>query len=831
MAELPCGTVTFLFTDIEGSTRLLQELGDAYADELAKHRASLRRAFAAHDGVEVDTQGDAFFVAFARATDALAAADVGQKALAEGPIRVRMGLHTGEPLLTEDGYVGIDVHRAARIAAAGHGGQVLVSQSTHDLARPDSLRELGEHRLKDLTAPERIYQLGDGDFPPLKSLNQTNLPVQPTPLVGRIRELKEVLELLRSNRLLTLTGPGGSGKTRLALQAAAELTEQFPDGVWFVSLAPVVDPMLVLPTIAATVGAKDELPQELRSKRLLLLLDNLEQVLGVAPELAELLSRAPGVRLLATSRERLSLAGEQEYVVPTLPLDDGVDLFVARARQLDPHFSADGPVVDICRHLDGLPLAIELAAARIKVLTSEEILRRLDRRFDVLRTTARDAPARQRTLRATIDWSHDLLNDEEKDLFGGLAVFAGAFDLAAAEAVAGADVEVLESLVDKSLLRRTQEGRFFMLETIREYALERLEARDDRDDVRIRHAEHAIVRATSDQELLGWLAGIERDYADFHAALTWLAVSGPPTLLLRLAARLGRFWDGRAHLREGRRWLEVALERGPAETTPERAEALSRLGHIAWRQGDLETSAEAAEAAQAAAAALGDERLSARQHMFRAGNALSSGDLDLAASQYEKAAQMLRGLGATPELVTATHDLGLTALLRDDLATSRELIEEAIRLAREISHIDGEANAVGSLGFIELRQARFDRARELLLEALRLEQEIGSPGFSAATNLVGLAAIATAEGDLENASVLLGAYDAYRELIGASHDPTVLNLHGRAIAQLKGKMRPEEIKCALARGSELDLPEAIEYALAQPEQIRDTDAKGPSRPS
>jgi predicted ATPase len=754
-----------------------------------------------------------FFVAFVKATDALAAAAEATEALQPGRIRVRMGLHTGEPLVTEEGYVGIDVHRAARIAAAGHGGQILVSQSTRDLAGSDGLRDLGEHRLKDLTAPERIYQFGDGDFPPLKSLNQLNLPVQPTPLVGRTREIEEVIELLSSNRLLTLTGAGGSGKTRLALQAAAELAEEFPDGVWFASLAPVVDPMVVLPTIAATIGAKVELAEELRSKRLLLLLDNLEQVLDVAPELAELLSRAPGVKLLATSRERLSLAGEQEYVVPPLPLEDAVDLFLARARQLDPHFSADRAVAEVCRRLDGLPLAVELAAARIKVLGSEEILRRLDHRLDVLRTTARDVPARQRTLRTTIDWSYHLLRDEEKDLLAHLAVFAGSFDLAAAEAVAAGDVEVMESLVDKSLLRRTHEGRFFMLETIREYALERLEARDDRDEVRKRHAEYAIVRATSDQMIHEWLPRIERDYADYQAALGWLAASGSPALLLRLVSRLGRFWDGRGRLREGRHWLELALERGPAEPTPEGAEALSRLGHIAWQQGDLETSAEAADAAQAAAVALGDDRLAARQHMFRAGNALSMGDLARAASGYELAAQMLRPLGTTPELVIATHDLGLTALLRDDLLTSRGLIEEALRLAREISHAGGESNAVGSLGFIELREARFDRAKAHLLEALRIERENGLAGLDAAMNLVGLAAVAVAEHDLENAGVLIGAYDAYRKLIGASHDPTVVGLHSHLIAQLKATIGVEDFERAFARGSELDLADAIDCAL------------------
>ena len=473
-AELPTGTVTFLFTDVEGSTRLLHDLGERYVEVLSEHRRVLREAFARHGGVEVDTQGDAFFVAFAKASEALTAAAEGRDGLARGPIRVRMGLHTGEPTATAEGYVGMDVHRAARIAAAGHGGQILVSQSTRDLAPSSSLRDLGQHRLKDLTAPERIYQFGEEDFPPIKTLSQTNLPVQPTPLVGRERELEQLLGLLESNRLLTLTdraaledapcdaGGGGVG-----------------GGVPRRSLVRFTSPARGSVTRAADGGGddrrKEELAEHLRGKRMLLLLDNLEQVLSVAPKLGELLAQSSGVKLLTTSRERLSLAAEQEYSVPTLPLEDAVELFVARSRQLDPSFSADSTVGEICRRLDGLPLAVELAAARIKVLTPEQILNRLDRRFDTLRSTTRDAPARQRTLRATIDWSYQLLAEEERALFARLAVFAGSFDLESAEVVAEADLELLESLVDKSLLRRTHEGRLFMLETIREYGLERFD--------------------------------------------------------------------------------------------------------------------------------------------------------------------------------------------------------------------------------------------------------------------------------------------------------------------------------------------------------------------
>src|SRR5262245_34073207 len=331
---LPQVTVTFMFTDIEGSTRMLQERGDEYAQLLSRHRQALRDAFAQHNGVVVDTQGDAFFVAFAKASDALAAAAAASDALREGPVQVRMGLHTGEPTVTTEGYVGIDVHRAARIAAAGHGGQILVSQATRDLVGADRLRDLGVHRLKDLAAPERLYQLDDDEFPPLRSVDQTNLPVQPTPFVGRERELAEVLALLDVHRLVTLTGPGGSGKTRLALQAAAESVEQFGDGVWFVSLAAVRDSQLIEPTIARVVGGPDDLHEFLVGKRTLLVLDNLEQLL---PKAAEIVARVEA-RILATSRSRLNISAEQEFRVPTLPLDDAEALFTQRARQLAPRF-------------------------------------------------------------------------------------------------------------------------------------------------------------------------------------------------------------------------------------------------------------------------------------------------------------------------------------------------------------------------------------------------------------------------------------------------------------------------------------------------------------
>lgn len=413
-AGLPTGTVTFLFTDVEGSTRLLEELGsERYGAELDLHRERVCRAIAAHGGYEVGTEGDSFFIAFARASQALSAASEVQAALVGGPIRVRVGIHTGEPLIVSGNYVGLDVHKAARICAAAHGGQVIVSLATRELVGGD-LRELGEYRLKDLTAPERLFQLGAGDFPPLRTLRPTNLPVQPGPLFGRREELVDLLALARRSRLVTLTGPGGSGKTRLALELTGELSDHYRDGAWWVPLAAVTDPGLVLSTIAQTLGARDGLREHLAGKRVLLLLDNLEQVLDAAPLIADLLGCLPDLSVIATSRERLAVSFEQEYPVPPLDETAAEELFVARARGLDPGFKPDQTVSELCGRLDRLPLALELASSRVKLMTTAQILSRIDRRLDLLTAGRRDAPPRQATMRAAMEWSFELLSEPEQ---------------------------------------------------------------------------------------------------------------------------------------------------------------------------------------------------------------------------------------------------------------------------------------------------------------------------------------------------------------------------------------------------------------------------------
>jgi predicted ATPase/class 3 adenylate cyclase len=553
-SRLPTGTVTFLFTDIEGSTRQLYGLGARrYADELAEYRRIVRGACARNRGVEVDVQGDGVFVAFSAAAAAVAAARELTDGLASSPLRARVGLHTGAPLLTSEGYVGVDVHRAARIAAAAHGGQVLLSEATAALV-DERLRPLGEHPLRDLLEPLRLFQLGDGEFPAPRSLSASNLPVQPTPFAGREQELAQVLALLRNPqaRLVTLTGPGGSGKTRLALQAAAEAAADHPDGVFWVPLQALRDPDLIEPTLAHAIGARDDLASHLRAKRALLLLDNFEQVIAAAVKLGELCAALPSLKLLVTSREPLHLAAEREYPVPPLRENEAVSFFGERARAANPDFVEDEAVPEICRRLDCLPLALELAAARVKALSAQDLLRRLDRRLPLLTGGPRDAPERQRTLRATIGWSYELLTPDAQRLFTRLAVFSGGCTLDAAEEVCQADVDSVSELVDKSLLRRDGQ-RYLLLETIGEYALERLVESGEVEELRRRHAEYFLDLARSIEDMIrspraaALLDRLERDHDNLRAALDWVAATTPDRALRLavwgLAGRLHSFGD------------------------------------------------------------------------------------------------------------------------------------------------------------------------------------------------------------------------------------------------------------------------------------------------
>jgi predicted ATPase/class 3 adenylate cyclase len=762
MRDLPSGTVTFLFTDVEGSTRLLQELGNRYADVLAEHRRALREAFTRHGGVEVDTQGDAFFVAFAKASDALAAAADARAALADGPFRVRMGLHTGEPVVTEEGYVGIDVHRAARIAAAGHGGQILVSQSTRELAGADGLRDLGEHRLKDLTAPERIYQLGDGDFPPLKSLNATNLPVATNPLVGRERELEELRALLvDSTRLVTLTGAGGSGKTRLGLQVGAELLEDFPDGVFFVPLASLSSPELVRPAILRAVGVPDV--QDIAARQALLLIDNFEHLLEAASEVGVLLEAGDGAKVLATSRAPLRVHGEREYAVDPLPEHDAVELLVQRARSVRRDFVPDECATEICRRLDGLPLALELAAARLRFLDSKTLLERLEHRLPLLTGGARNAPERQRTLRATIEWSYELLDDELRELFAKLAVFAGTFSLEAAEVVTGCPIDAFGAIVEASLVKPLAGARFLMLETIREFALERFADLLARDEVRARHASY--YRALALTACLDTDVPSEQqpeivipEAANMRAALDWALERDEVEFGLELLVALEQFWV-LGYTVEGMRWYSAFLERADEAPPLLRARALRSYGSSAHFAGDFDLAERLWEESLAEYERLDNEHgIAVLLHRLSI-SALEHGDIELAQERAEKSLEIHRRLANDKGACQPLSLLGALALHAGDRARGVALLEESAELATKIGWRWWRAGTLSALADIAIADGRTAEARRLLNVSLDLALQLGDRvGLAWYLSQISLAL--AREGRLEEAGKLWGAVEA-----------------------------------------------------------------------
>ncbi|HEX8100258.1 MAG TPA: adenylate/guanylate cyclase domain-containing protein [Actinomycetota bacterium] len=817
--DLPTGTVTFLFTDIEGSTKLLGELGaEEYARALAEHRRILREAFDRHDGVEIDTQGDAFFVAFPTAPGALDAAKEAQQGLSGGRIRVRIGIHTGTPLVAEGNYVGMDVHRAARIAACGHGGQVLVSSSTASLVQNAELRELGEHRLKDLSAPERLYQVGDHEFPRLKSLHQTNLPVPATPFLGRQTELSEVVGLLGREevRLVTLTGPGGTGKTRLALQAAGESADAYPDGVWWVPLAPLRDPQLVSSTIARTLGGSVGATEVIADKRTLVLLDNFEHVIDAAPDIGDVLAECPNVNVLVTSRAPLRVSGEWDYAVEPLYEREAVDLFVQRARAVRRDFEGNGVVGEICRRLDHLPLAIELAAARVKLLPPSELLQRLDRRLPLLKAGTRDAPERQRTLRATIEWSSDLLGAEERQLFARLAVFVGGFTLASAEAVCDADLDRLEALIEHNLVRRWQSGRFGMLETIREFAEELAEDSDDPEMVRRRHAAHFLEIAESANLALESLGrGPQRpdvvipEQHNIRAAIDW-ATRADVEMGLRLVLALENFWVTNDPT-EGARRFEALLPRAGHVDLVLRARALRDYAGAIDMAGDHEGSRVFYEQSRDLFREAGDES-GVATGIFRIGIvAHHRGDLDEARKLYEESLAIFRRIGDRIGELQVVGSLGNLAYDRGDRVLGRTLVQRAIDMAEEA---EWEWWAVGNsavLAHETLEEGNVEegerRARETLDRAFRIRDR-----RSTVNGLGMLAWAAAARGDTARAGTLWAAVEAEAARAPISRWDIWQPIFAPHVA---GLPRPDSV---------LSLDEAVAYALST------EPAKGGERP-
>jgi predicted ATPase/class 3 adenylate cyclase len=873
MADLPSGTVTLLFTDIEGSTRLLQDLGNAYGGLLETHGRILRAAIAEGDGVEVNTEGDSFFAVFATPGGALRAAVQAQRALAEKAwpegrqVRVRMGLHTGAVQLRERDYVGLDVHRAARIGAAGHGGQVLLSDATRALVEPElpagvGLRDLGRHRLKDLEHPEHLYDLTiaglPGEFPPLRGLGvrRTNLPLQRTSFVGRGREVAEVTRLLEEQRLLTLTGPGGTGKTRLAIEVANGLLGRFDDGVYFVDLGAIVDATIVVSSVAATLGVHEEpgrdvletLTAHLRDRQLLLLLDNFEQVVTAAVSVAGLLGAAPRLVVLATSRVPLHVSGEQEYPVPPLALPDttveaglaalaaneAASLFVERASAVRPAFvltAENAPAVaELTRRLDGLPLAIELAASRVKLLTPAALLERMEHRLPVLTGGPRDLPERQRTLRAAIDWSWELLDPDEQRLFARLGVFSGGWTLASAEAVCAPGIEPsvldgLASLVDWSLVREDPvtdtEQRYRMLEVIGEYAAEQLARSGEDAELGRRHAEHfAILAADAKAALMGadriaWLARLDAELANIRAALAW-AREHEPAIGLRTATALWRYWLQRGQLDEGKRWLERFVSTGDDGAHDEaRVQALGALGGVAYWQHDLPTMRAAYAEALEIARELGEPALVGRALYDASYSAAIAGDHARGFAMLREAAALAertgdRGLGA--EIASAVVFSEMTSLGSEP---ALERLAAAIGVMRELGHHAKVSDALIGLGALERRAGQTERAAGHLGEALVMAREARDPGHLMGALLL-LSLVINEQGDHERAARLLGAAARLEDDGAAMPPPELIAQMGDPDAEVRRTLSDEAFAAARAEGYAMTLDDAVALALERP---------------
>jgi predicted ATPase len=806
MAQQPSGTVTLVFTDIEGSTRLLHELGqDPYREALTAHRRIVRDAFARHAGYEIDYDGDAFFYAFSSAADAIAAVEQAMHALKGGPVRIRVGVHTGEPGLDPPKYVGLDVHKAARIMAAGHGGQVLLSSETRELAKAP-VTDLGEHRLKDFDPPIGIFQLGSERFPPLKTISNTNLPRPASSFVGRQQEVEDVASLLRGGaRLLTLTGPGGSGKTRLAIEAAAELVPEFKAGVFWVGLAPLRDPALVGATIAQTLGAKDRLADHIGERELLLLIDNLEQVVAAAPELAALVEACPNLRLLSTSRELLRVRGEVEYPVLPLAEPEAVELFCARAGA-----EPDETVHGLCRALDNLPLALELAAARANVLSPKQILERLSKRLDLLKG-GRDADPRQQTLRATVEWSYELLTSEEQGLFTSLSVFAGGCTLEAAEEIANADLDTLQSLLHKSLLRHT-EDRFWMLQTIREYAAGRLD-----DETCLHHAEWFLALAEEAKpELMGaaqalWLARLNTEHDNLRAALVFLRRSGRSALEVRLAGAFWRFWYLRGFLNEGQNRLEEILASAGGDLDVEHEKILYGGAVLAHRLGDYDRAEKLAAKRLAISRARGDLKLIASS-LFQLGMMVDAkGDHKGALPLMADGVALARKAGDKVVLAMALNNFGDLARSLGDDETARSRFEEALALHRELSDTKGTAGVLSNLSELAQLHGKVEEAKAFGHEALDLAHGLGDKEIITWC-LQNLSEQAASEGKADRAARLLGATDALREDTGHAPQPSEQRQLARIMALLGTELN-EHLAAARTGGHAMTLDEAVAYAL------------------
>jgi predicted ATPase/class 3 adenylate cyclase len=871
MADGPAGTVTFLYADMEGSTRLVQRLGERYGRLLADYLRLMSEAIATWHGRELQAQGDACFAAFSRARDALAAAVAAQRAVRdfswpEGIIlRVRMGIHTGEPSNVGSEYVGIDVNRAARVGAAGYGGQTLLSETTHILVRdhlPEgiNLRDLGEYHLKDLAGPQRLFQIVasdlPSDFPPLKSPDRVpnNLPIELSSFVGREREIAEVKRLLLTTRLLTLTGPGGVGKTRLALQIAAEVLKDYKDGVWLVELATCSDPGLVAQMVASALKVNEQpatpmlktLSDYLQYKRMLLILDNCEHLVMESARLAEAVLRAcPDLRVLATSRESLEIAGEASWRVPPLSLPDAqqqalqdlikcesVRLFVERAVAVRPAFVLTNQnaqeIVQVCQQLDGIPLALELAAARVKGLPVEQIAAKLHDRFRLLTKGSRTALPQHQTLKAAIDWSYNLLSDSERILFRRLAVFSGGFTLEAADAVCAAGdvdapefLDLLALLVDKSLVMAEVRGahaRYRLLDTLRQYALDRLLETGEITDLRPKHRDWYLGLAErAAPELFGgtqsvWYERLETEHDNFREALEWSCEHADGDAGLRLAGALYTFWQVRGYLSEGREWLTKVLSRSPEAAASARANALSAAAYLARAQHDYTEADTLARSSLAEFNELGEKRGIARSEYLLGLVASDVGDYGRATGHFNRSLISFRELGDKRGIGISLNMLGDVARCRGEYASARSLYEESLSLRRELGDDRMIAIAIHNLGYVALHQEDRERAGKLFKESLAIRQRIGHKQ-GVAYCLAGLAAVAAALHDFDRGAKLWGAAETLLGDIGAYLDPSDRLECDRTVAMVRNALGEEKFKEALRGGRSMDSGQAIEYAV------------------
>lgn len=880
MVGLPSGTVTFLLTDVEGSTALWEQAPAAMRVALSRHDHLFEVAVRDHDGAHIRPrgEGDSRFAVFASVADAVSAALTIQRAFAVEPwptpcaIKVRIGVHTGEAQLRESDYYGSAVNRCARIRGIGHGGQTLLSEATAALARDDlpddaSLVDLGEHRLKDLTRPERVFQLTvpdlPSDFPRLVSLNARphNLPIQPTSLIGRQREVRAVHDLLARDdvRLVTLTGTGGTGKTRLGLQVAAELLDQFNDGAIFVELAPISDPAFVVSTIAQALGVRDvggrpvleTLKEYLYEKQVLLLLDNFEQILLAAPSIAELLGACRGLKVLVTSRAALHLRGEHEVPVPPLALPEpgrrslaedlatypAVALFSQRAMEVRPDFaltdeSAVG-VAEICRRLDGLPLAIELAAARVKLLTPRAMLARLERRLPLLTGGARDLPERQRTLRDTITWSYDLLDEAERRLFRRIAVFVGGCTLEALEAICDVDgdlgIELLEgvaSLVDKSLLRQEEdpegEARFTMLETIREYGFERLDECGEAESLRSRHAICFLALVEqAEPKLQGpeqgrWLMRLEAEHDNVRSALAWSRIEpGRAEVGLRLAGALYWFWYIRGHLSEGRGWLAGLLTRSDAVSTSVHAKALLGAGWLAMVQGDYAVSCTHLSASAELRQHLCDKSGRGRSLTALAVTEYFMGRISESDELLQESEQLLRDVGDRWGLAQTLRQLAANACAEGALEAAATFGREGVAHSRATGDQYALGVGLAQLGRMHLLRREYAPAEAAFKEALVSLVTVGERWWSARCALR-LAWIAYAQAYHTRAARLAAWGEARLAAIGTRlHGVEQADL-GRAATLSRSTLGEQAFAAVWAEGRAMSLEQAIAYACEEP---------------